>query len=169
MEVTRDDLGALVQQVRKAAREAPPEPVLYALVSLMGQAARTHLLAGRERTAGGGTRWQVLVLTDTCLIWVEATSPQIDWTLQMPELEGETLTSWARPLGSIKALHVKGAQSVNGFGPGGGPSDWEWECAWALEVDGVGLIQLPLVGYNRNGGRAEQVEAFAVAVRTLLA
>ena len=88
MDVARDELGTLVQQVRKAAREVPPEPVLFALVSLTGQAARTHLLAGRERTAEGGTRWQVIVLTDTCLIWVEATSPQVDWTLQMPELGG---------------------------------------------------------------------------------
>lgn len=167
MDVARDDLGALVQQVRQAARQAPPELVLFALVSLTGEAARTHLLAGRERTVGG-TRWQVLVLTDTCLVWVEATSPQIDWTLQMPELEGETLTSWVRPLGSIKALHVTGAQEASAFGLGG-PSNWEWESTWALEVDGVGTIAIPLVGYDRNGGRAEQVEAFAVAVRALLA
>jgi hypothetical protein len=169
MKAGRDDLQALVEQVRRAAGEAPPEPVLYALVSLAGDAERTHLLAGRERIEEGGTCWQVLVLTDTSLIWVEATGPQADWSLQMPESDQEMLTGWTRPLGSIKALHVKGAQSVDDFGPGGGPSNWEWECTWALDVDGVGLIQVPLVGYNRNGGRAEQLEAFAVAVRTVLA
>ena len=85
----------------------------------------------------------------------------------MPELEGETLTSWARPLGSIKALHVTGARDISAFGRGS--SDWEWESTWALDVEGAGTIAVPLVGYSRNDGRAEQVEAFAVEVRALLA
>jgi len=168
MEAEHDDLKSLVQQAHKAAQESPPEPVIYALVSLTGKSGRTHLLAGRERTAEGGTRWQMLGLTETCLIWVEATSPLANWTLNMPESEGETLTAWARPLRSVKALHVTGAKDVSAFGPTDS-NHWEWESTWALEVDGVGLIQLPLVGYVRSGERAEQVESFAVAVRELLA
>lgn len=142
MELTRDEMDPAKDHLGDSVSYAPLE--VFATMLHLQEPAAVVASVCESKSVEGSTTWRAVWLTDSRLVYCDASADISDWDFSdrppPGHSEGASINAWAVPLSEVCAVGVVAARAAQEF------SGWAADVEAVVEVRGREGVTVPLFG-----------------------